>query len=175
MKKFSTILTSLAVAIGLLTSCTTIQSLSPAQVAAAGVVISQVADTGAVYAIQQDKRNAQYFVIADSTINTFVLGTDLSPAALETALANVTGTNQWVNLAISGVVVAYDVALSQYVQGQITNTPATTAWVTAVETGFKQALASTGTGLSKMTPVPDFIVNGKVSRSVIQLKFTVKK
>jgi hypothetical protein len=176
MKKFLNLFAVVGVIIGLLTGCTSIQSLSPAQIAAVSVVISQTAETGAAYAIQQDKNNAKYFVLAVSTIDTFVLGNDLSPAAFQAALNNVTGaTNQWVNLAISGAVVAYDLALSQYVSGQFTNTPAAVPWISAVESGFKQAVASTGTGLKATRPeVPYFIKDGKVDRDAIKAKLTEK-
>ena len=171
MKKTSTILTSIGLALGLLAGCSTIQGLTPTQISVVGVVITQTAATGAEYAIQQDKRNAQYFTLADVAIDNFVLGTDLSPAALQTALDKVIGTNQWVNLAIGGAVVAYDLAVSEYVTGQVTNSPAAVAWVKAVETGFKQALASTGTGL-KASPatVPYFVKDGKVNKSAIKDK-----
>lgn len=175
MKKFLNLFAFVGIVIGLLAGCTTIQSLTPAQIATVGIVITQTADTGAVYAIQQDRKNAQYFVLANATLDTFVLGNDLSPAALQTALDKVIGTNQWVNLAIGGVVVAYDLAVSKYVSGQITNTPATVAWVTAAETGFKQALASTGTGLKASRPeVPYFIKDGKVDRDAIKAKLNEK-
>ena len=173
MKKTLNLFASIGVAIGLLAGCSTVSSLTPAQIATVGVVITQTADTGAVYAIQQDPRNAQYFVLADSTIDTFLLGNDLSAASLQTALDKVAGTNQWVNLAVSGAVVAYDLALSQYVNGQATNNPAAVAWVSAVETGFKQALATTGTGLKASAP-PYFVKNGKVNRAAIKAKLNKK-
>jgi hypothetical protein len=176
MKKFLNLFAVVGVVVGLLAGCSTVQKLTPTQIAVVGVVISQTADTGAAYAIQQDKNNAKYFVLANSTIDTFVLGNDLSSAAFQNALNKVTGaTNQWVSLAISGAVVAYDLALSQYVTDQLTNTPATVAWVSAVETGFKQALASTGTGLKASRPeVPYFIKDGKVDRDAIKAKLNEK-
>ena len=176
MKKFLNLFAVVGIVVGLLAGCSTIQNLTPAQIATVGVVITQTADTGAVYAIQQDHRNAQYFVLADSAIDTFVLGTDLSPAAFQAALDKVAGaTNQWVNLAIGGVVVAYDLALSKYVSGQLTNSVAAVAWVTAAETGFKQALASTGTGLKVSKPVvPYFVKDGKVDKAAIKAKLNKK-
>lgn len=166
------ILTSLSLAVAIvLAGCTTIQNLTPTQIAAVGTVITQTADSGALYAIQQDKANAKYFVLADAAIDTFVTSTNQSPAELESALAQVQGTNQWVNLAVSGATVAYDLALSQYVGSAVTNSPATVAWASAIEAGFKQALSSTGTGLKAIrVSVPDFIVNGKVSKDVIANK-----
>jgi hypothetical protein len=175
MKKSLNLFTSLGVALGLLAGCATISSLTPAQIATVGVVITQTADTGATYAIQQDRTSAHYFVLVDTTIDTFVLGNDLSPAALQMALDKVAGTNQWVNLAVSGAVVTYDLALSQYVSGQVTNNPAAVAWVSAVETGFKQALASTGTGLKVSKPqVPYFVKDGKVDKAAIKAKLNQK-
>lgn len=158
-------------AIVALVGCATIAALTPAQVAKIGVVVTQVSKESAVYAIQQDARNAAYFKAAIPVIDNFANGTDLSPAALQVALSNTTlGTNQWVSLAISAVVVTYDVSYSQYISGQLTNSPAAKAWILAVETGFKQA---TGTTLqlakSSKTP-PDFIVKGKVDKAVIKAR-----
>ena len=174
MTKFASILASLAVAVGLLTSCTTVQNLTPSQIATVGVVITQTSETGAAYAIQQDKRNAQYFILADAAIDTFVVSTNASPAAFEAALNSVAGTNQWVSLAIGGAVVAYDLAVSEYVTAALTNTPAVTVWASDIEVGFKQALASTGTGL-KTAPVPYFIKNGAVDRVAIKAKLDAVK
>ena len=176
MRKIFNLFASLGVAVGLVAGCATISSITPAQIATVGVVITQVANTGATYAIQQDKNSAQYFALANATIDTFILGNDLSSAALQTALDKVAGTNQWVSLAVSGVVVAYDLALSQYVSSQVTNSPAAVAWISAVETGFKQALASTGTGLkvAQATP-PYFVKNGKVDTAAIKAKLDAVK
>src|ERR1035437_7003200 len=98
MKKTINLFASLGIALGLLVGCSTISGLTPAQITTVGVVITQVANTGATYAIQQDKNSAQYFVLADVAIDAFVLGGDLSSAGLQTALDKVAGTNQWVNL-----------------------------------------------------------------------------
>jgi len=175
MKKTLNLFAIVGVVIGLLVGCATIKTLTPAQIATAGTVITQTANTGATYAIQQDPRNAQYFKIANATIDTFILGTDLSPAALQASLAKVSGTNQAVNLAISGAVIAYDLAVSQYVGNQLTNSPAAITWITAVETGFQQALTSTGTGLKASRPVvPYFIKDGKVDRDAIKAKLNIK-
>lgn len=161
MKKLLNVFASLGVALSLLAGCATIQKLTPAQVNTIAVVITQTADQGALYAIQQDSRNASYFKLANATIDTFVLGTDLSPANLQAALATIPGaSNQWINLAVSAVVVAYDVSYQQYVADQLTNSPAAVVWITAVETGFRQALAQTGTALVKKgtQPTPPYFV-----------------
>ena len=150
----------------LLAGCTTLNNLTPAQVQSIGIVITQTANQGAAYAIQKDADNAQYFQIAVATLDTFVLGTDLSPAALQTALANVTGNNQWVNLAIGAVVVAYDFSYQQYVAGQVNKSAVAVAWITAAETGFKQALA-VDTGLRSGPPVVPYFV--KVSGSTVEV------
>ena len=65
MKKVLNILASVGVAVGILTGCSTTSTLTPAQIAAVGVVITATADSGALYAIQQDKNNANYFILAD--------------------------------------------------------------------------------------------------------------
>ena len=169
MKKLLNIVASVGVALSLLVGCATINSLTPAQVAQIGTVITQVANEGARYAIQQDGRNAAYFKAAVPVLDNFANGTDLTPAALQTALSNTTlGTNQWVGLAITAVVVTYDVSYSQYISGQLTNSPAAKAWIVAVETGFKQA---TGVALKAGKPVcPTFVVNGKVDKAVLKAR-----
>ena len=169
MKKLLNLVASVGAALSLLVGCATINSLTPAQVAQIGTVITQVADEGAVYAIQQDGRNAAYFKAAIPVLDNFANGTDLTPAALQTALSNTTlGTNQWVGLAITAVVVTYDVSYSQYISGQLTNSPAAKAWIVAVEAGFKQA---TGVALKAGKPsVPTFVVNGKVDKGVLKAR-----
>jgi hypothetical protein len=178
MKKLLNIVASVGVALSLLVGCATINSLTPAQIAQIGTVITQVSDEGALYAVQQDNRNAAYFKAAIPVLDNFANGTDLTPSALQLALSNTTlGTNQWVSLAITGVVVAYDASYSKYISGQLTNLLAAKVWIVAVETGFKEA---TGTALVKgAKPVcPTFVVNGKVDASVIKARVkaaTVKK
>ena len=172
MKKITNYVTAFITSIILLVvGCATINALSSAQIAKIGSVVTQVADQGAVYAIHQGVDNALYFKAANTVIDNFANGTDLSPTALQAALAKVSGTNQWVGLAIAAVVTAYDYSYSTYISGQLTNAPAAKVWLLAAETGFKQALASTGTGLKLQVAVPpDFIVNGKVSKTVIKAK-----
>lgn len=166
MKKLLNTFAAIGAALSLLVGCATLNSLTPAQVAQIGTVITQVAKEGAVYAIQKDGRNAAYFKAAVPVLDNFANGTDLTPAALQVALSNTTlGTNQWVGLAITAVVVAYDVSYSQYISGQLTNAPVAKAWIVAVETGFKQA-----TGLSApkgLTPIRP-IVDGKVDKDAIK-------
>jgi hypothetical protein len=165
---FGTIGVILAVAVG----CATIAVLTPAQITTIGTVITQVSNQGAIYAIQQDSRNATYFKAANSVLDNFANGTDLTPSAFQAALANVpASTNQWVSLAITATITAYDISYSQYISGQVSNIPAAKIWILDVEEGFKQALASTGTGLkiAKATP-PDFIKDGKVVKSTIKAK-----
>ena len=169
MKLFSKIL-GLTAGI-LLVGCNTLNNLTPAQVATIGTVITQVSNQGAVYAIQQDSRNAAYFKAAIPVLDNFANGTDLTPAALQVALSNTQlATNQWVGLAVTAVVTAYDISYSQYISDQLTNAPYAKTWILAVETGFKQA---TGTQLlprvGKPT-VPDWVVNGKVDKAVIKAK-----
>ena len=170
MKK---ILASLGVALSLLVGCGT-TPLNPTQIATIGVVITQVANQGAVYAIQQDKNNATYFKLAVPLLDNFATGADLSPTALQNALAKATGTNQWVNLAITAVVVAYDVSYSQYIYGQLTNAPAAKIWILDVKVGFEQALAQTGTSMFKSAvvaqPVPYFVKGNAVDKAAIKAK-----
>jgi hypothetical protein len=150
----------------LLAGCTTLNNLTPAQVAQIGTVITQVADEGAVYAIQQSPANKAYFVASIPVLDNFANGTDLSPTALQGALAGTSlATNQWVGLAITAVVTAYDVSYSQYISGQLTNAPYAKAWIVAVETGFKEA---TGVAASKtVAGTPAWVVKGKVDKAVI--------
>lgn len=171
MKKFLNLFTAVGVALSILVGCVTINSLTPAQVTAIGTVITQVSDEGALYAIQQDARNAVYFKATIPVLDNFVNGTDLSPAALQLALSNSSlATNQWVSLAITAVVTVYDTSYSQYISDQLTNAPAAKVWITAVELGFKEATGVTVRKGAKPVGIPSFIVNGKVSKSVIKSK-----
>jgi hypothetical protein len=170
MKKLINIFTSVGVALSLLVGCATINSLTPAQVAQIGTVVTQVADDGAVYAIQQSPSSKAYFLAAIPVLDNFANGTDLSPAALQKALGNSPlATNLWVGLAITAVVTAYDVSYSQYISNQLTNAPAAKIWITDAELGFKEA---TGTTLAKLkvAACPSFIVKGKVDKAVIKAK-----
>jgi hypothetical protein len=169
MKKILRTFAAIGAALSLLTGCSTINSLTPAQITQIGSAITQVADQGAVYAINHGTNYATDFIAADTVLDNFANGTDLSPAALTTALSSITGTNQWVNLAVAAVITAYDYSYSQYVSTQLTNLPAAKVWILDAEAGFKQALASTGFGLKVQAP-PDFIVNGKVDKAVINAR-----
>lgn len=179
MKKLISLLAVVGVALSVLVGCTTIKQLTPAQVDSIAVVITQTANSGATYAIQQDNRNATYFQLATASIDTFLLGKDLSPASLQAALAKVPGaSNQWVNLAVSGVVVAYDVSYHQYVTDQVLTNYAAVAWVTAVETGFKQALEQNGTVTMRagaQPAVPYFVKDGAVDKAAIAAKVKAAK
>jgi hypothetical protein len=173
MKKFLNTFATLGAALSLLVGCATINSLTPAQISQIGVVITQVADEGAIYAIQQSPSSKAYFVASIPVLDNFANGTDLSPSALQAALANTSlATNQWVNLAITAVITAYDFSYSQYISGQLTNVPAAKTWIVAVETGFKEA---TGTALVKGAApvVPSFVVNGKVDKAAIKARVNV--
>lgn len=179
MKKLISILSVVGVALGVLVGCTTIKQLTPAQVDSIAVVITQTANYGATYAIQQDKRNAAYFQLATASIDTFLLGKDLSPASLQAALAKVPGaSNQWVNLAVSGVVIAYDFSYQQYVTDEVLTNYAAVTWVTAVETGFKQALSQNDVSAIKNggTPsVPYFVKDGAIDKSAIKSRIKASK
>jgi len=167
MKKLFGLFAVIGVAVGIFIGCSTLSSLTPTQQAVIGQSITAIADSGAVYAIQQDKTSAGYFKLVDAVIDNFVIGTNLSPATLQSALSQVVGTNAWVGVAVNGAVIAYEVAAEQY-GSQVTNGIAI-AWITDIETGFKEALQSTGTtGLkTALVVAPDFIKNGKIDRDVI--------
>jgi hypothetical protein len=169
MKKLLNKITTGWLALGLFVGCATIAALTAAQIATIGTVVTQVADDSAIYAIQQDKNNATYFKLANQVLDNFAQGTDLSPTALQAALAKVTSTNQWVNLAISSAVAIYDISYSQYISSQLANTPAAKAWILDAEAGFKQALASTGTSL-KIAQLPSWYKNGIVDKVTLKAK-----
>jgi hypothetical protein len=172
MKKILNTFAAIGAALSLLVGCATINSLTPAQVALIGTVITQVSDQGALYAIQKSPSSVTYFQLAVPVINNFANGTDLSTAAFEKALSKITGTNQLVNLATSAAVMAYDVACGQYISNQLTNSPAAKAWITAVGTGFQMALDESGNGLkfAKVITAPSFIKGDKVERAVIKAR-----
>jgi hypothetical protein len=179
MKKIITLCISLGVALGCLVGCKSINSLTPGQVAQIGTVITQTANFGAVYAIQQDERNAAYFKAAVPILDNFANGTVLTPSALQIALANTSlATNQWVSLAISAVVVAYDVSYSKYISDSLTNIPVAKSWIIAIETGFQQALAQTDNTrlrLEKEPNPPYFIKEGKLDKAAIRKKIKSAK
>ena len=158
----------------LLAGCTTLNNLTPSQATQIGTVITQVADEGAVYAIQQSPSSKAYFVAAIQVLDNFANGTDLSPTALQGALAGTSlATNQWVGLAITAVVTAYDVSYSQYISGQLTNAPYAKVWIVSVETGFKEAtgVAASKTIASKtVAGTPSWVVKGKVDKAVIKAR-----
>lgn len=179
MKKLSKIFGMLGIIAILTSGCVTVNKLTPTQISTIGIVITDIANQGATYAIQRDVDNANYFKLANVSLDNFLLGTDLSPEKLRFELSKITNTNQWVSLAVSSVVLAYDISYQQYVVGQITNTPAAVAWITAVETGFKQALKSTGTELRasksvKVQPLPYFIKNEAVDEKIIKRQLNLK-
>ena len=179
MKKLSKILGILSTIILFTSGCATINKLTPTQISAIGVVITDIANQGATYAIQKDVDNATYFKSINISLDNFLLGTNLSPNNLRIELSKITNTNQWIGLAVSGVILAYDISYQQYVVGQITNTPAAVAWITAIETGFKQALASTGTELRasrsvKIQTVPYFIKDGAIDKKIIKKQLNLK-
>jgi hypothetical protein len=167
MKKLSNLLGALG--LSFVVGCATIAALTPAQIATIGTVITQVADQGAIYAIQQSPTSRAYFVATIPVLDNFANGTDLSPIALQAALGNTPyATNQWVGLVITATVTVYDVSYSQYISNELTNSPAAKSWIVAVETGFKQATGTALKGVS--TAAPSFIVDGKVSRPVIKAR-----
>ena len=140
MKKLLNSIAALGAALSLLVGCATINALTPVQIAQIGTVVTQVADEGALYAIQQSPSSKPYFVAAIPVLDNFANGTDLSPSALQAALAGTSlATNQWVSLAITAVVTVYDVSYSQDISNQLTNAPAAKIWITDVELGFKEA------------------------------------
>ena len=140
-KFFSTMLLSVAV---FFAGCQTL-NLTPAQIDTAATIVEQAADQGASYAIHQSAANAQYFMLAETTIDTFVLGTDLSPAAFTAALNKVVPatSDQWLSLGISAVTVAYDAAFSSYVVSAVNTNTVAKEFLVAAEDGLKMALGQT--------------------------------
>ena len=179
MKKLLKLFGLLGMVAILTSGCATINKLTPTQISTIGIVITDIANQGATYAIQKDVDNATYFKLVNTSLVNFLLGTDLSPEKLRLELSKITNTNQWIGLAVNGVVFAYDISYQQYVVGHITNTPAAVAWITAIETGFKQALKSTGTELRasksvKVQTIPYFIKDGKVDEKIIKRQLNLK-
>lgn len=148
----------------LFAGCTT---LGPAQISAAAIVVKQAAYVGATYAIQKDATSAKYFELATVALDKFALGEDLSPTAFQDALAKVLPQvqNQWVQLGIDTVVVAYDAAYGQYVVGQVNSNATAKVFIVAVDDGFKKALTPPATTL-KATRVekPDLV---KIRKDVL--------
>ena len=138
---FSTMLLSAAI---FFAGCTTL-NVTPAQGDVAAALVEQAANQGAAYAIHQNAANAQYFLLAETTLDTFVLGTDLSPAAFTAALNKVAPqtANQWVSLGISAATVAYDAAFSSYVTSAVNTNAIAKEFIVAAEDGFKLALGQT--------------------------------
>lgn len=177
---------NLVAVIGLITmlgtGCSTIKTLTPAQVSQISIGIQQTAQIGATYAIRQNTNNVKYFVLADAALSTFVLGTDLSPASFQSALANVGLQDQWAQLAVSAVIIAYTATYNQYVINQVNSNAMAKEFLLAVDNGFKVAL---GKPVVPMVPialkgertgaVPYFLKDGKIDKNAIYTKVLVTK
>ena len=177
MKKFTKIFTVIGLSLGLIVAgCTT---LTPTKVKTIAVVVQQVSQQGASYAIQKDAKSATYFRVASAALDTFVIGNDLTPTAFQDALSGIQGANnQWVQLGVSAVIIAYDVSYSQYVIGQVNSNTNAVILLNAVNNGFKLALGQTNVVplLVKGSVVPpDFLKGDKVNKELIRAKVTAAR
>ena len=138
---------SLAV-LGLMTILSTgCNTLNQNQVNTAALILQQASYQGAAYAIKQNTNNVKWFVLADTSIKTFATGQDLSPAAFETQLASISPQLQdkWIQLAIDTAIVTYDGAYGQYVISQVNSNAVAKQFLTAITTGFDEALGPNST------------------------------
>ena len=151
MKKTLTLVSVLGFALALLTGCGT-TGITPTQINAAAGLLKTGSTIGASYAIQQNTNNVKWFELADTTIDTFVLGTDLSPLAFENALNAVSPQlqNQWIQLALDGVIVAYDSTYSQYVISNVNSNAVAKQFLTAIADGFDVAITNASPGTVTM-------------------------
>jgi len=179
MKNISKFFSVIGLALGLtVVGCTT---LTPAKVKTIAVVVQQVSQQGASYAIQQDVRNATYFRLASTSLDTFVLGNDLSPTAFQNALAGIDGANnQWISLSVSAVLVTYDVSYSQYVIGQVNSKTNAVILLNAVNNGFKVALGQTNVvpllaSSGGKKAAPDFLTGNKVDKELLRARVTAAR
>ena len=177
MKKFTKLFSVIGLSLSLiLAGCVT---LTTDKVKTVAVVVQQVSQQGATYAIQQDARNATYFRLASVSLDTFVLGNDLTPTAFQNSLNGIQGANnQWVSLGVSAVIVAYDVSYSQYVIGQVNSSTNAVILLNAVNNGFKVALGQTNVVpmlASGKKVAPDFLKGDKVDKELIRARVTVAR
>lgn len=164
----------LGVALLFLTGCGT-TGVTPTQITAAAGLLKTGSVIGASYAIQQNTNNVKWFVLADNTIDTFLLGTDLSPVAFEQSLSAVSPDlqNQWVQLALDGVIIAYDSTYSQYVISNVNSNAVARQFLTAISDGFEIAITNSAPHtVTLKVGAAKSPVTGKVTRpSVIAPKF----
>ena len=177
MNKFTKIFSVIGLALSLIVAagCTT---LTPTKVKTIAVVVQQISQQGATYAIQQDARNTTYFKVAITALDTFVLGNDLTPTAFQDALQGIQGVNnQWVSLGVSAVIIAYDISYSQYVIGQVNSSTNAVILIIAVNNGFKVAVGNTNVVplLAKKVVAPDFLKGNKVDKEFIRAKVTAAR
>lgn len=177
MKKFAKIFSVVGLAFSLIVAgCTT---LTVEKVKTIAVVVQQISQQGATYAIQQDAKNAVYFKVASTAMDTFVLGNDLTPTAFQNALQGIQGaTNQWVSLGVSAVIIAYDVSYSQYVIGQVNSQTNAVILLNAVNNGFKVALGQTNVVpllVNGKVQAPDFLKGDKLDKELIRAKITAAR
>jgi len=177
MKNISKLISVVGLALGLIVAgCTT---LTPAKVKTIAVVVQQISQQGASYAIQQDVKNATYFRLASTALDTFVLGNDLTPTAFQNALGGVVGVNnQWVSLGISAVIITYDISYSQYVIGQVNSKTNAVILLNAVNNGFKIALGQTNVVpllASGKKVTPDFLQGNVVNKELLRARVTAAR
>ena len=134
------------------TGCT---STSTGTLNAAAAILQAGAMKGAEYAIQKNTNNAKWFELADTTIDTFLLGTDLTPEAFNASLESVAPQvqNQWIQLGIDVVEVGYQASYGQYVIGQVNSNAYAKILLTAVGNGFDQAISNTTSIVTLKLPV----------------------
>jgi hypothetical protein len=142
-----------------LTGCVTnITTNSQAAIAATALILQNAAEAGATAAITPpngNTNNAVYFQLASQAIGTFLTGSNYTPGAFQQALMNVKVpalNNLWVQLAVGTLVDLYGLYYAQYVDGQIAGNTYASQFLTAIQTGFNQALG-TPAGLKAKKPI----------------------
>ncbi len=155
------------------TGCTSTGTVSPVIINAAAGVLHEGAYQGAAYAIQQNTNNVKYFVLADAALKTFATGQNLTPAAFETSLYSIDPAlqNQWAQMGIDIAIAAYNVSYNQYVIGQVNSNAIAKQFVTAVVTGFDEALGPyvTNTVSLKFKSFPPTIARPSVVKVINSL------
>lgn len=143
-KKLLIMLAALAAVASLNTGCTTTGQPNQAAIDATAVILRNAARSGAAIAIQQNPEDAKYFQLAADSMSTFLLATNYNPGAFQTALMAAVGTgvltNTYVSIGLGTVIDLYQLYFGLYVKGQVNGNEYAGQFLTAIETGFYQAL-----------------------------------
>lgn len=143
----SVILTLVLLSVGLFTpGCVTgpdgTPTITQTDLDNAAVVLRTAARGAAVFAIEDDKDNAQYIRLSVTILDTFITGDAYKPSELADALEPVLKQAQdpKVKLAINTAIDLYEIFLDRYVRGEFSKQAVAKQFVTALRDGAASAL-----------------------------------